>query len=453
VLNRRHFTAALAATAFAGLAQQAQGFALLRPRAYGDLAPDPLQLLDLPQGFSYRIISQFGQAMSDGYGVPDNADGMGCFDLGGSRIALVRNHELRPSALNKRPWVGAAAGPALSYDRTAEGLALPGGTTTIIYDLAQQRIESEYLSLVGTIRNCAGGITPWGSWLTCEEDTTRAGEGVGADHGYVFDVPALHKGLVDPVPLKAMGRFNHEAAAVDPRTGIVYMTEDRGDGLFYRFLPAARGRLAEGGVLQALGFRDAPNGGDSRNWNTSGIERARPKEAVWIDLKDPESPNDDLRAQGFARGAALFARGEGVHMGDNELYFCCTSGGAKRLGQVMRYRPSRFEGQPGEKEEPGMLSLFVESSDPSSMHYGDNLTIAPNGHLIVCEDQGGAVVDNHLRGVTRDGEVYPFARLRTQTELAGACFSPDGTTMFVNLYAPTKTLAITGPWASFDKRA
>lgn len=84
------------------------------------------------------------------------------------------------------------------------------------------------------------------------------------------------------------------------------------------------------------------------------------------------------------------------------------------------------------------------------MHYGDNLTVAPNGHLIVCEDQGGAVVDNHLRGVTRSGATYPFARLRTQTELAGACFSPDGTTLFVNIFAPAKTLAITGPWASFD---
>ena len=450
MLNRRHFTAALAATAFAGLAQQAQGFAPPRPRAYGDLVPDPMQLLDLPQGFSYRIISQFGQTMADGFAVPDKADGMGCFDLGGGRVALVRNHELRPGALGKRPWAGNVSGPERTYDRTAAGVALPGGTSTIVYDLAKQRIESEYLSLVGTIRNCAGGVTPWGSWLTCEEDTTRAGDGVKADHGYMFEVPARHKGLVDPVPLKAMGRFNREAAAVDPRTGIVYMTEDRGDSLFYRFLPAAKGELVKGGVLQALAIRGAPGGTDCRNWNTTGIVRTHAKQAVWIDLADPESPGDDLRAQGRARGAALFARGEGIHMGDGELYFCCTSGGPDRLGQIMRYRPSRFEGQPGEKDEPGQLSLFLESADRDSMHYGDNLTVAPNGHLIVCEDQGGPMVDNHLRGVTPAGATYPFARLRTQTELAGACFSPDGMVMFVNVFSPTKTLAITGPWARFD---
>lgn len=452
MLNRRHFTTGLVATAFAGLSLHSTRAAPPALRAYGPLVPDPAALLDLPEGFSYRIISAFGDAMSDGQRVPDNADGMGCFNLGGGRVALVRNHELRASALAKLPWQGTASGPALSYDRTSAGLALPGGTSTIIYDVRRQRVEREYLSLVGTIRNCAGGVTPWGSWLTCEEDVTLAGNGVGADHGYVFDVPARSMGLVDPVPLKAMGRFNHEAAAVDPRTGIVYMTEDRGDGLFYRFLPEQRGALAAGGRLQALGFRDAPEGGDSRNWNSIGIERGRPKRAVWIDLQSPESPGDDLRQQGLEKGAALFARGEGVHMGRDELYFCCTSGGAKKLGQIMRYRPSRFEGQPGERDKPGTLSLFLESDHPSTMHYGDNLTVAPNGHLIVCEDQSGDMVDNHLRGVTSDGSSYPFARLRTQTELAGACFSPDGKTLFVNIFSPTKTLAITGPWSRFDGR-
>lgn len=452
MLNRRHFTATLAATAFAGLLNQSLGVPSTRVRAYGPLQADPAGLFDLPRGFSYRIISQLGQPMSDGLTVPDAADGMGCFDLGGGRVALVRNHELRPSALTKQPWPAFATGPERAFDRTTAGIALPGGTTTLVYDLARQRVEREYLSLAGTIRNCAGGITPWGSWLTCEEDVTRAGNGVGADHGWVFEVPAQQQGLADPVPLKAMGRFNHEAAAVDPPTGIVYLTEDRGDGLFYRFLPAVPGELAKGGRLQALGFRDAPTGGDSRNWSSIGMETARPKLTMWVDIADPESPGDDLRMQGLAKGAALFARGEGVHMGERDLYFCCTSGGAKRLGQVFRYQPSRFEGQTGEQNEPGMLSLFVESDDPATLHYGDNLTIAPNGHLIICEDQGGAVVDNHLRGVTPAGEVYPFARLRSQTELCGACFSPDGAVLFVNLYSPTKTIAITGPWANFDTR-
>ena len=79
-------------------------------------------------------------------------------------------------------------------------------------------------------------------------------------------------------------------------------------------------------------------------------------------------------------------------------------------------------------------------------NFGDNLTVAPNGHLIVCEDQYTDPVDNHLRGVTPAGEVYTIGRCRLQTELAGACFSPGGQVLFVNLYSPAMTLAITGPW-------
>jgi secreted PhoX family phosphatase len=136
-------------------------------------------------------------------------------------------------------------------------------------------------------------------------------------------------------------------------------------------------------------------------------------------------------------------------MGDGEMYFCCTNGGAKKLGQVMRYVPSRFEGQADEGREPGRLQNFLESDDITRLNFCDNLTVAPNGHLILCEDQYTADVDNHLRGVTPAGEPYDFARLHPETELAGACFSPDGATMFVNVFSPGKTLAITGPWSRF----
>jgi secreted PhoX family phosphatase len=136
-------------------------------------------------------------------------------------------------------------------------------------------------------------------------------------------------------------------------------------------------------------------------------------------------------------------------MGDGELYFCCTNGGAAKLGQVMRYQPSPQEGRPDERRTPGRLQVFLESADIAHYNFGDNLTVAPNGHLIVCEDQYTENVDNHLRGVTPAGQPYDFARLRANTELAGACFSPDGSTLFVNVYSPGKTLAITGPWRSF----
>lgn len=452
MLDRRQFTAALASTAFAGLLGACNatrhGMARAPARAYGELEVDPKGFLDLPKGFSYRVISSFGDRMDDGLVVPDRADGMGCFAMDGTRVALVRNHELQVTHSATGAFgVGGHRGQA-TYDRNLSGAPLPGGTTTVVYDLKTGRVERQHLSLVGTIRNCAGGTTPWGSWLTCEEDVTRAGDGVVRDHGWVFEVPSRAPGLVAPVPLTAMGRFNHEAAAVDPRTGIVYLTEDRDDGLLYRFLPDVRGDLARGGRLQAAALAE-PGIVDSRNWRGVQFERGGSRATRWIDLDGVESPEDDLRKRGHTRGALLFARGEGIHFGRGEFYFCCTSGGAAKLGQVMRYKPSRFEGQPAEKTEPGRLQNFVESTDAALLNFGDNLTVAPNGHLIVCEDQYTDVVDNHLRGVTPTGELYTFARLRVQTELAGACFSPDGSTLFLNAYSLSRTLAITGPWGSF----
>ncbi len=447
-LNRRNFTGGLTALAFSGFAQHsslARTGAAMSHKGYGALQVDPYGLLDLPEGFSYRVISEFRGAMSDGNRVPDRADGMGCFAMPDGKIALVRNHELKANHFDDGPF-GNVPSTLATYDHSQDGKPLVGGTTTLLLDGQSLAVEREHLSLVGTIRNCAGGTTPWGSWLSCEEDMTRAGDGVKRDHGWIFEVPAAHEGLVDPVPLKAMGRFNHEAAAVHPATGIVYLTEDRNDSLFYRFIPNVAGKLAEGGKLQALAFADETRDNESRNWGNVTFKLGAWQFVRWIDVKDVESPNDDLRERGASDGAVKFARGEGIIYGDGELFFCCTSGGAAKEGQIMRYRPSRFEGEAGEATAPALLQLFMESTDRRQYSYGDNITIAPNGHLIVCEDQYSATVDNHLRGITPRGEAYALARIRVQTEPAGACFSPDGQTMFVNLYSPTKTLAISGPW-------
>lgn len=451
MISRRQFNFGLGALAFSGLTASALGKnPLLLERkvdnVYGPLVTDPNKLLDLPAGFSYDVISQLGDVMTDGFSVPDRADGMGCFELGDNRVALVRNHELAPSDLGSQPAPIQNHKSLKAYDQLSDGVALPGGNSTIVYNLKTRKREQEYLSLVGTIRNCAGGVTPWGSWLSCEESVTRAGEeGVSKNHGYIFEIPAAVTGLVDPLPLKHMGRFNHEAAAVDPRTGIVYLTEDRGDSLFYRFIPKEYGKLAKGGKLQALVVKQAQQF-DSRNWEKPDMAVDTWHHVEWIDISDPESPNDDLRKQGYKKGAALFARGEGIHWADNELYFCCTNGGALKYGQIMRYQPSVDEGNVNENTQPGRLQLFFESVDKSLFNFGDNLTIMPTGHLLVCEDQYTAVTNNHLRGVTQQGEVYDFARLHLQTETAGACFSEDGSTLFVNIYSPTKTLAIRGPW-------
>ncbi|REL27740.1 DUF839 domain-containing protein [Thalassotalea euphylliae] len=460
MVTRRDFCLGLTSLAFAGLsgcglgkgsssastgaASSAQKL-MQRAKGYGPLTADAQQLLDLPAGFSYDIISQFGQPMTDGMAVPDRADGMGCLPLDKDRVALIRNHELSPENLGTQPASIQQHKSALAYDQLANGIALPGGTTSLIYNLNTRKVEQEFVSLSGTIRNCAGGVTPWGSWLSCEENVSTPDGKISQSHGYIFEVPATATGLINAQPLKAMGRFNHEAAAVDPRTGIVYLTEDRGDSLFYRFLPKTYGKLAEGGQLQALVVKNKPQF-DSRNWQNNDMTQFEWLDTQWIDITNPESPADDLRQQGFAQGAARFARGEGIHWADNELYFCCTNGGAKQLGQIMRYQPSPVEGTSAEINEPGRLQLFLESEDKSLFNFGDNLTVTPQGHLIVCEDQYTDVVDNHLRGVTPEGKLYDFARLHAQTELAGACFSPDGETLFVNLYSPAKTLAIRGPW-------
>ena len=435
--NRRHFLAATG-TAFAGLYLSAcaprsgsLGSAMAAGSAnrVGPLVPDPAGVLDLPEGFSYRVISRLGDAMDDGGTVPDAADGMGCFDIGGGKLALVRNHELSPGQ-----DTGGATGPA--YDTVARSMIpLPGGTTTIVLDAETLEVEQQYRSLAGTIRNCAGGITPWGSWLTCEENTARADGRITRDHGYVFEVPADAGRQVEPVPLTAMGRFNHEAACVDPATGIVYMTEDRGDSLLYRFLPTAPGDLAQGGILQALVLDGVT---DTSNANGVTIEVGQPMAGRWVTLDNVEAPEDDLRTRGAAMGAATFVRGEGIWMGEGEMYFTATGGGAAGEGQIFRLRPNA--------NGADMLDLFYESPARSEYSFGDNLCVAPYGDLIVCEDQYAETVDNHLRGITAAGEAYPFARLRLQSEPAGACFSPDGQTMFVNVYHPTMTLAITGPW-------
>lgn len=437
--------------AFCGL--QLTGGALsakeLSHPGYGALMPDPYGIIRLPRGFSYKIISRVGETMSDGYLTPGKPDGMATFPYDKHRILIVRNHEVSATDYDYGPF---------GYDNEllkkediykiydyGRGIApCQGGTTTLLYNLKDQRVERSHLSLGGTIRNCAGGPTPWGSWLTCEENITRADNILQQDHGYVFDVPSRAEGLVKAEPLKAMGRFNHEAAAVDPVTGIVYLTEDRGDSLFYRFIPNVPGKLNQGGRLQALAVTGEYEGADVRNWNGSlEFPMGAVASVRWIDMDNPESPEDDLRHRGFELGATRFARGEGIWFGDNELYFACTNGGVALKGQIFRYRPSPVEGQEGEVQRSGQLDLFIESPDEQVINKCDNLTIAPWGHVIACEDNKHPFVN----GITQEGKVYKIAEnVGYASEFAGGCFSPDGSTFFVNIQHAGITVAITGPW-------
>lgn len=457
--DRRHFlkTAAAAALGFGGLyAFLERGRSVPRPgtatgAGFGPLVPDPDGLLDLPEKFGYRVFSRAGEAMDDGFQVPAAHDGMAAFPAENGRTLLVRNHEVNAGAGPEEGAFGAGLetlerlDPGHLYDAGRDGRPALGGTTNLLYDTRAGTLVEHRLSLAGTLRNCAGGPTPWGSWISCEEDVQRSGDRFARDHGYAFEVPAtMPPRPRSAVPLRAMGRFYREAVAVHPGTGIVYQTQDRGDGLLYRFVPDEPGALARGGRLQALAVRDRP-GLRTQNWDGWPVVRAgRPLDVRWIDLDEVENPDTDLRHRGHEAGAAQFARAEGAWWAEDGFYFACTNGGAARRGQIWKYVPSSREGEPGEEQEPGRIELFLEAGEESVLRRADNLTTAPWGDLVVCEDGTGV---DELVGVTPDGELYRLARNANSTgELAGATFAPDGSTLFVNMQREGLTVAITGPW-------
>ncbi|MEX2216517.1 MAG: alkaline phosphatase PhoX [Phycisphaeraceae bacterium] len=413
------------------------------------------RLFDLPDGFSCHVLSRFGETMSDGLRTPGSADGMAAFAGPDGKVILVRNHELTADQRKSGPFgddnrlLNKLKRAKLYDPGMKDEYAGLGGTTTIIYDPRTKKTEREFLSLAGTCRNCAGGPTPWNTWITCEETVQLADENYARDHGFNFEVPALADGPCDPVPLKAMGRFNHEAVAVDPRSGIVYQTEDRENSLIYRFLPTKRGKLAEGGRLQALRVRGQKSF-DTRNWWRATVTPGQKMDVEWVDMEDVESRDDEMRLWGFyGQGCARFARGEGMWHGKDGIYFACTSGGSKRRGQIWRYTPSLREGERGEDDAPGILELFVEPDDHNVCENCDNLTVAPWGDLFVCEDHAGrgSTPEQYILRITPAGKISRFARnALNRTELAGVTFSPDGSTLFVNIFSPGVTVAITGPW-------
>ena len=480
--NRRQFlrTSAAYAVGFAGLrtlVNPAFGDSLSPSSAsqigYGELVSNLSGLLDLPKGFSYQVIGEVGQKMDDGLLLSAMPDGMATFPGPNGLTLIVRNHENTPmkdgpfgkgGKLDEERYAKVDASKL--YDDGQGELPCTGGTTTVVYDTKNQKVVKQFQSLAGTERNCAGGPTPWGTWISCEETVDKPGVILEGDkgakftkaHGYNFEVPATAEiGMADPIPLVAMGRFRHEAIAVDPVSGVILQTEDMDDGAFYRFLPNKPGKNGEaadlqaGGKLQALMIVDHPSI-DTRNWKGNQTVKVGDKFDVrWVDLQEVESPDDTLRYQAFEKGCARFARGEGIWYttkqdgsDKGEFYFACTSGGDKENGQIWRYTPSSQEGEWGEKTEPGTLELFLEPNDSNLIENADNLTVANWGDLIVCEDRKGPIV--RLVGVTPDGQCYTFANNHVGGEFAGVCFSPDGSTLFVNLQSVGKTVAITGPW-------
>lgn len=450
------------ALATSGLGRRSQLFAQtgdlssLMSAGYGELVPTAAKntgeiYLALPSGFEYNVMGKVGDKLSDGRVTPARHDGMWTFKVG-KELRIVRNHEVTGGRI---PKPGSGIGSGNHYDETAGG-----GTTTLVIDPKSRLITRDFVSLSGTLVNCSGGPTPWGSWISCEETsigqterTLQNGTKIGGypkPHGYCFEVPAAANSVVEPIPLKAMGRFEHETIAVDRRTGIVYLTEDFAPCGFYRFIPKRKKRLAEGGTLQMLAIKGKP-GYDTRSSQKQGTKL--PAEWVTIDEPDPPSVDVDPSAvykQGTAKGGATFTRLEGSCADERgNIYFDSTSGGDKKAGQIWLYTPVN--------KDEGLLTLVFESIDREVLDMPDNICLRPKSRqLFICEDSDyadlGGSPENFVRILTPNGRMANFAKNISKlpaTEFAGSTFSPDGKIFFVNLQVVGATFAIWGDWDRF----
>ena len=408
---------AFAARAAAGAPLDAEG--------YGALVD--MGELSLPRGFRFRIISSVGETMSDGNPAPTSYDGMAAFPGPGNATVLIRNHENRRST-GDTGEIDVIVPADKRYDPDPDFNA--GNTKLMV--TPDRRVIRSFAVLGGTTTNCAGGPMPWGSWITCEE-VFQDGE---RPHGFVFEVDSRATGPVDPVPIREAGRFVHEAVAW--LGGVLYLTEDiRGDAAMYRFLPnrqpSAPGDLAaSGGTLQALVITGMP----AVDTNV-GFPVGEPFDIEWVTIDEPDPPSNTVRQEAHSKGAALFNRPEGSWAANGRVYFDCTEGGGTPgFGQVWEVDPVAQQ-----------ITLIFESPGPEQLKNPDNLTVAPTGDLLLCEDSDPP---QFIRGLTPDGHIFDFARAnRNETEFAGATFSPDGRTLFVNQFGngdPAVTYAIWGPW-------
>jgi uncharacterized protein len=408
-------------------------------QGYGPLVADPAGQLDLPRGFRYRVFSREGDTLSDGNTVPAAHDGMASFWAGPLATWLVRNHEVDGEAVEEDGATPVAHVPGTTYDPDGAG-----GTTTLLVG-GDRRLLAHRVSLSGTSANCAGGPSPWLTWLTCEETD----EVLSKPHGYVFEVDPWRGG--NPEPIRALGRFEHEALGFD-RAGVVYLTEDAGGpfGCFYRFRPhrplGGRGSLHAGGALGAMKVDGVAPGTDLSIVQTPGTVLG----VRWVDVPDPDpaAGATPVREQVIAAGATPIMKAEGVWTDaqDGSVWFVSSRGdgpdaedeedrsSALHSGQIWRYDPRAHT-----------IELVVLFPFGSPFDGPDNITIAPHGFALACTDGED---DQWLVGITDDGRTFPFAlNAADDAEFAGATFSPDGDTLFVNIQgAPALTFAITGPW-------
>lgn len=419
-LNRRRFIASgSCALSFASTLPSALG-AVDQTHKQPALIPDKNRLLDLPEGFRYSIIDRMGQLMDDGYVSPGLPDGMACFDIGDNKLALMRNHELQPSQKRFSAVFPSKKMPEESYDKNSYG-----SVSRIVFDKTSLQVLRKNLVLLGTDINCSGGPSPWG-WLSCEETTVP-------NHGYVFLCDPKADTIQKPERKDCYGRFRHEAVCIDPDTSIAYLTEDMTDASFYRMVPKDKKKPFEG-VFQALSIKDQP-----KMTTTHAMKPGISVEVNWVDIEDPTPKDDSVRYQAQKKGAAIFARCEGIWRHDKSVYFCATIGGPKERGQIFK-----LDIGPRGNDR---LTLVAQADHSNDLDMPDNITVSSWGDAYLAEDGEGA---NFIRVMKPDGKILDFAKnVGAASEFCGVCFTPDENTLFVNLQNIHATLMIQGPFQKF----
>jgi secreted PhoX family phosphatase len=448
--------APLVAYAGKGNGPKASGYGPLQPsvdKTTGEV------LLNLPKSFKYRTLGEEGSIMTDGVPTPVRHDGMAVFPGPNGSVRLVRNHEVLFNT-------GAIGDVSKAYDRVGSG-----GTTTLEVKGNGNQVDS-WVSASGTTFNCSGGAMPYGTWVTCEEsiagpdldaDFVGQGPNLNEKHGYIYEVSAStgpnENALT--VPIRAAGRFTHEGAAMDPATGVLYLTQDNfiaPSGL-YRYLPKPGtnpmidGHLSDDGALEMLAVVDGagnPMGTDLFNLEVVGTSY----DIGWVPIADPDptfattNPNIEIStvsSQGLAVGAAAFSRLEGIRYSNGLLYFTSTQGGEGRPGGSGFQTFGPGWGQVWALDIAAQqLNVIFQSPSDSVLELPDNLAVSPKGSLALCEDGDDP---NFLRGLTPAGELFDFAQnVGSDAEFTGATFSPNGQALFFNIQSPGRTYMVWGPF-------